>query len=217
MQFTRSRVKIWCNLFVGVAELADAADLKSADGNIVPVRSRSPAPRKAATIWWLLFFMQMIHREKRRPATDAKRPSARRAAIPVTGTKKHSTRHGCCAFYVLVRSNRPVRLRPQARLKANRRRRLLGRQARSPAPRKAATIWWLLFFMWTIHREKRLPATDTLARPSARRAAIPVTGTKKHGILCGCRAFVMLTDYNTFQTRQGWEQQPVPGTPCACF
>ena len=127
LQFTRSRVKIWCNLFVGVAELADAADLKSADGNIVPVRSRSPAPRKAAT------------------------------------------------------------------------------------------IWWLLFFMWTIHREKQLPATDTLACPSARRAAIPVTGTKKHGILCGCRAFVMLTDYNTFQTRQGWEQQPVPGTPCACF
>ena len=43
--------------FVGVAKLADAADLKSADGNIVPVRSRSPAPKTRRPVALRVFFV----------------------------------------------------------------------------------------------------------------------------------------------------------------
>ena len=39
------------NLYAGVAELADAQDLKSCDGNIVPVRFRSPAPTEATPLF----------------------------------------------------------------------------------------------------------------------------------------------------------------------
>lgn len=41
--------------FAGVMELVDVADSKSADGDIVPVRLRSPAPEKRAAK--LLFFL----------------------------------------------------------------------------------------------------------------------------------------------------------------
>ena len=74
--------------------MADAADLKSADGNIVPVRSRSPAPKnRRPQRGGCGFFDAVIHREKRLPATDAlARPSARRASIPVTNGQHCSRR-----------------------------------------------------------------------------------------------------------------------------
>ena len=65
--------------FVGVAKLADAADLKSADGNIVPVRSRSPAPKTRRPVALRVFSRRF-----------GKGPEARPPERPVLGRKYRS-------------------------------------------------------------------------------------------------------------------------------
>ena len=116
-----------------MAKLADAADLKSADGNIVPVRSRSPAPKSTVPLVGAVLFSVAVRErtggETAPAGASGGQPpqAALRPTGTVTGTKESSTPFGV-----------------------------------------------LLFFMMMIHREKRLPATDTPACPIARRASIPV-------------------------------------------
>ena len=65
----------------------------------------------------------------------------RTGSIPVTGTKKHSTPAGRCAFFVPARERTGGETDARRRrFEANRRpRRLLGREARSPAPKSTTS------------------------------------------------------------------------------